>query len=170
MRGCIQVYTGNGKGKTTAALGLALRAIGAGMRVYLGQFMKCGEFSELAALRQFGDAVTVRQYGLPGFVLAPGEEDREAARRGLNEARKAVESGKYGLAILDEACTAVHFGLLTVDDLLEMTEQKGENTELVFTGRYCPPPLVDRADLVTEMLEVKHYYQAGVKARKGIEE
>ncbi|MHB9027486.1 MAG: cob(I)yrinic acid a,c-diamide adenosyltransferase [Candidatus Latescibacterota bacterium] len=170
MHGCIQIYTGNGKGKTTAALGLALRAFGAGMRVFFGQFMKCGDYSELAALRMFGDAVTVRQFGLPGFVLAPGEEDREAARRGFTEAQKAAVSGEYGLVILDEACTAAHFGLLAVEDLLELTERKHEGTELVFTGRYCPPSLVERADLVTEMLEVKHYYHAGVKARKGIEE
>jgi cob(I)alamin adenosyltransferase len=170
MKGCIQIYTGNGKGKTTAALGLALRAIGAGMRVFLGQFMKCGDFSELTALRKFGDAITLRQFGMPGFVLAPGEEDREAARRGIIEARQAAISGEFGLVILDEVCVAVHFGLLPIGDLLELTECKYEGTELVFTGRYCPPALIERADLVTEMLEVKHYFHTGIKARKGIEE
>ncbi len=170
MRGCIQVYTGNGKGKTTAALGLALRALGSGMRVFLGQFMKCGEFGELAALRRFGDEIVVRQYGLPGFVLAPGEEDREAAGRGLIEAGEAVASGGYDLAILDEACTAAHFGLLEPADLLDLAARKNERTELVFTGRYAPQPLIERADLVTDMVEVKHYFHAGIKARKGIEE
>ncbi len=170
MHGYIQVYTGNGKGKTTAALGLALRAIGAEMRVFLGQFMKCGEYRELAMLRKLGGVVTIRQYGLPGFVLSPGEEDREAALRGLAEAREVAGSGRYDLVILDEACTAAHFGLLTVEELLDLAECKHESTELVFTGRYCPAVLVERADLVTEMLEVKHYYYKVVKARKGIEE
>ncbi len=170
MHGFIQVYTGNGKGKTTAALGLIVRAAGAGMRVFLGQFMKCGDYSEIRALRNFGDAVIVRQFGLPGFVSEPGPEDRAAAGKGLSEATEAAVSGEFGLVVLDEACTAVRFGLLTVGDLLGLAERKHDGTELVFTGRYAPPALVERADLVTEMREVKHYFHAGVTARKGIEE
>lgn len=170
MHGYVQVYTGNGKGKTTAALGLALRAVGAGMRVFFGQFMKCGDYSEIIALRKFGDMVTIRQYGLSGFITEPGGEDRTAAGKGLDEAREAVVSGEFGLVILDEACTAVRFGLLTVGDLLDLAERKHGETELVFTGRNAPPALVERADLVTEMREVKHYFHAGVIARKGIEE
>ena len=154
MRGYVQVYTGNGKGKTTAALGLALRALGAGMRVFLGQFLKCGDSSELAALKQFGGAIQIRQFGRPRFVIAPGDEDREAARRGLLAAMEAVPSGDYGLVILDEACMAAHLGLIPVRELLELADRKRGETELVFTGRYCPPMLLERADLVTEMLEV----------------
>jgi len=170
MHGYVQVYTGNGKGKTTAALGLALRALGAGIRVFFGQFLKCGEYSELAALKKFGEAIQIRQFGRPEFVITPGEEDREAARRGLLAAMEAVSSGDYGLVILDEACMAAHLGLISVRDLLELAARKRGETELVFTGRYCPVMLLERADLVTEMLEVKHYFHAGIKARKGIEE
>lgn len=170
MRGYIQIYTGNGKGKTTAALGLALRALGAGMRVFIGQFMKCGEYSELRALRKFEPAVTVRQYGMPWLVRHPGEEDIAAARKGLAESGDAAASGEYGLVILDEVCTAIRFGILPLEDVLALTAGRHGGTELVLTGRDAPDALVERADLVTEMREVKHYYHAGIPARKGIEE
>ncbi len=170
MNGYVQVYTGNGKGKTTAALGLTLRAAGAGLRVFFAQFLKCGEYSEIAALRRFEDLVTVRQYGCPEFVTgAPGEEDRAAARRGRLEAREALVSGEYGVVVLDEVNVAVRLGLFSAGEVLELLDARPPEVELVLTGRDADPRIVERADLVTEMREVKHYYRQGIKARKGIE-
>ena len=171
MKGCIQVYTGDGKGKTTAALGLALRAAGAGFKVFIAQFAKGREFSELKALERFSDVVTVKQYGRPGFIMdgRPGEEDIACARDGLSEAKSIIQSGGCHLAILDEANIAVYFGLFSVADLLDVIDTKPEHVELVITGRKADPLILERADLVTEMREVKHYFNNNVKARRGIE-
>jgi cob(I)alamin adenosyltransferase len=169
-RAYVQVYTGDGKGKTTAALGLALRAAGAGLRVFIAQFVKGMAYSELASLDRFADLVTVRQYGLCSFIReTPAPEDIAAAREGLREARAAVASGRYDVVILDEANIATHFGLFAVDDLLEVVDLAAGNVEIVITGRRADPRVLERADLVTEMREVKHYYAKGVAARRGIE-
>nr|MBN2278733.1 cob(I)yrinic acid a,c-diamide adenosyltransferase [candidate division Zixibacteria bacterium] len=169
-RGYIQVYTGNGKGKTTAALGLALRAAGAGLKVFIGQFVKGMKYSEIDALSKFSDLITVRQYGRRCFIRQePEEEDIRLARSGLEEVGKIIASGEYKLVILDEANIAVYFRLFPVDDLLKLIDSKPPDIELVITGRYADPRLIERADLVTEMLEIKHYYTGGVEARKGIE-
>jgi cob(I)alamin adenosyltransferase len=169
-RAYVQVYTGDGKGKTTAALGLALRAAGAGLRVFIAQFVKGMAYSELASLDRFADLVTVRQYGLCSFIReTPTPEDIAAAREGLREARAAVGSGRYDVVILDEANIATHFGLFAVDDLLEVVDLAAGNVEIVITGRRADPRVIERADLVTEMREVKHYYAKGVAARRGIE-
>jgi cob(I)alamin adenosyltransferase len=169
-RGYVQVYTGDGKGKTTAALGLAFRAAGAGLRVFVAQFAKCGLYSEVVALRRFSDAVTLRQYGRGGWLRGAGDaEDARLAREGLAEVRRAVTGGRYDVVILDEADIAVYFGLFAVEDLLELIDAKPDAVELVITGRGADPRIVERADLVTEMREVKHYYRQGVMARKGIE-
>jgi len=169
--GCVQVYTGNGKGKTTAAFGLALRAAGAGLRVFIQQFMKGQPTGELVALAPLADRITVRRCGRDCFIArAPEPEDVAAARQGLAEATQAVMSGQYDLVILDEANVAVYFRLFAVDALLDMIARKPAHVELVITGRNADPRLVERADLVTEMREVKHYYAAGVPARKGIED
>ncbi len=169
-RACVQVYTGDGKGKTTAALGLALRAAGAGLHVFIAQFMKGRDCGELHALEKLGDHVTIKQYGREGFIHGePDEEDVKAAQVGLEEARAAMQSGDYELVILDEANVAVHFGLFSVDDLLAVIDERPEHVELVITGRKAPPRLLEGADLVTEMREVKHYYQDGLDARRGIE-
>ena len=170
MHGYIQVYTGDGKGKTTAALGLALRAAGAGLRVCIIQFMKGAETSEIAALRKLDDLITVRRYGRTGFVEgAPEDEDIRLACEGLEEAERAVVSGEYNVVILDEANVAVNLGLFSVSDLLRLMDRKPEQVELVITGRKADPQVIERADLVTEMSEIKHYYHKGVSARKGIE-
>ena len=170
MRGYVQVYTGNGKGKTTAALGLALRAAGAGLRVFIAQFIKGTACSELEALRRFSDAITVKQFGRGCFVWGrPSRADVDAARKGLSEVRTIVSSGEYQVVILDEANVAAHLGLISVDELLAVIDAKPEDVELVITGRNADPRVIERADLVTEMVEVKHYYSRGVKARKGIE-
>jgi cob(I)alamin adenosyltransferase len=164
------VYTGNGKGKTTAAIGLAVRAAGAGLRVFIGQFVKGMAYSEIAALTRFADCITVRQFGRGCFIRSsPTPEDMRAAERGLREARDVLTDGRCELVILDEATIAAHLGLFPVDRLLELIEAKPAHVELVLTGRYADPALVQRADVVTDMGEVKHYYRRGVLAREGIE-
>jgi cob(I)alamin adenosyltransferase len=168
--GYVHVYTGDGKGKTTAALGLALRAAGAGLRVLFAQFIKGMRYSELGALERFADRITVRQYGRGCFIRGgPAAEDLRAAERGLADAAAALGSGDYDVVILDEANVAVQCGLFGVETLLELIAAKPEPVELVFTGRYACTALLERADIVTEMREVKHYYQRGVEARVGIE-
>jgi cob(I)alamin adenosyltransferase len=171
MAGYIQVYTGEGKGKTTAALGLAVRAAGANWNVFFGQFCKGMRTSELAALQErFADRITIHQFGMPRFIMgAPQEEDIDLARRGLAEARDAVTSGKYSLVVLDEANVAIKLKLFSVEDMLSLIDAKLPEVELVLTGRDAHPRIVERADLVTEMVLVKHYFQQGVAARKGIE-
>ncbi len=170
MKGYVQVYTGDGKGKTTAAIGLAVRAVGAGLKVFIGQFVKGMEYSELKALERFAPQLLVRQYGRKSFVHnKPTDEDFRLAREGYEDIRRAINSQQYDVVILDEANIAVYFSLLTVDDLLALIDGKPDAVELVFTGRKADPRLLERADLVTEMKEVKHYYQKGIVARDGIE-
>jgi cob(I)alamin adenosyltransferase len=169
-RGYVQVYTGDGKGKTTAALGLALRASGHGLHTYVGQFMKGRRYGELQALRDH-PYITLEQYGDPRCIrreeVTP--EHVAQAHKGLDRARDAMLSGDYDLIVLDEVNVTIWFGLLTTEEVLAFLEQKPERVEVVLTGRRAPQALVRRADLVTEMREVKHYYQQGVKARVGIE-
>jgi cob(I)alamin adenosyltransferase len=170
QRGYIQVYTGSGKGKTTAALGLALRAAGAGLRVFIAQFVKQQRCSEHKMLEKFGDLITVKRYGR-GFILGgrPAKSDMQAARRGIEELGGIVSSGDYDMVILDEANVAVYYHLFEVDDLLRLMKTKYQGTELVVTGRYADKKVIQLADLVTEMREVKHYRGKGVRARTGIE-
>lgn len=168
--GYVHVYTGDGKGKTTAALGLALRAAGAGLQVYIAQFIKGRHYCELDALAVHGDRIALEQFGRGCFIHRdPEPEDVEAARRGIERVRSVLEGGAHRLVILDEANVAVTKGLFSVADLLSLIDARPQNVELVITGRGAPPELVDRADLVTEMREVKHYYTSGVRARHGIE-
>ncbi|MBM9537711.1 cob(I)yrinic acid a,c-diamide adenosyltransferase [Desulfobulbus alkaliphilus] len=170
MRGLVQVYTGDGKGKTTAALGLAIRAAGAGLRVYLGQFIKNAEYSELKILQRLADVITVEQFGRGCFLLVePGQEDVDAARQGLTAVEQALVGGRYDVVIADEINVAVALKLLGEGDLLALIARKPSEVELVFTGRGAPPSVLERADLVTEMRAVKHYYDRGISARKGIE-
>lgn len=169
-KGYVQIYTGNGKGKTTAALGLALRAVGAGLRVYIGQFLKKGNFSEIKILRKRFPEVTIEQFGRGGFIRGkPTAADLQAARKGLARLNRAMLSGHYDLIIADEANSAVAIGLLKNDELLQMIRNKPKQMELVFTGRNAHPKLVKEADLVTEMKAIKHYIFAGVTGRRGIE-
>ncbi len=170
MKGYIHVYTGNGKGKTTAALGLSLRAIGAGKKVFFAQFVKGKAYSEIEAVNRYIPAITIKQYGLGCFIVEkPKQTDIDAAQAGLKEIHEIILSGKYDLVVLDEACIAVFYNLFSVDLLINVLKSKPENTEIVITGRYASKELTDMADLVTEMKEVKHYYNRGIKARKGIE-
>ena len=170
MEGFVQVYTGDGKGKTTAALGLALRAAGAGLKVYIGQFIKNAEYSEITALQRLADSITIEQFGRGCFILTePCQADIDAARQGLTTLGRILSSGAYHLVIADEANVAVALGLIGEEDLLALIDRRPPQVELVFTGRGAPPRVLARADLVTEMRLVKHYYDQGVLARKGIE-
>ena len=170
MKGYVQVYTGDGKGKTTAAFGLALRAVGAGLRVFIAQFVKGRASSEHKAFERFSDKVTIKQFGRRGFIKGkPSEEDIKAAREGLEAARSALSSGDYDVVILDEANVATHFGLISVDELMAVMDSRPAGVELVITGRRADKRTIDGADLVTEMVDVKHYYQQDVDAREGIE-
>ena len=164
------MYTGNGKGKTTAALGLAIRAAGAGMRVYIAQFVKGMHYSELDALDRYADRITLKQYGRDCFIeKEPDPEDIRAARQGLEEVKGILASGDYQMIILDEANIATRYNLFSPDELIDLIRSKPESVELVITGRHADPKVVAMADLVTEMREVKHYYNSGVEARPGIE-
>ena len=170
MKGYIQIYTGNGKGKTTAALGLALRAAGAGKKVFFAQFVKGQIYSEVTALRQYIPSVEIRQYGLECFIRhTPTQADIEAARKGFKEVTEIIFAGEYDIVVLDEANIAIYYGLFSANELIEVLSQKPCETEIIITGRYATPELIEVADLVTEMYEVKHYYNKGVEARTGIE-
>lgn len=169
FQGLVQVYTGNGKGKTTAALGLILRACGAGMTVYLGQFLKRAEYSEHASLALL-PGVTAEGYGGERRIGDPmTKEDLRLARRGLERLREALASERYGLVVADEIFVAVHTGLLSESDVLSLMDLRPPSTELVLTGRHATEAVCARADLVTEMREIRHYFARGVPARRGIE-
>jgi cob(I)alamin adenosyltransferase len=172
FKGYIQVYTGNGKGKTTAALGLALRAAGHGYTTFIGQFLKGQRYGELRSVRSLSPLVTIRQFGRKGFIHVtenPGDEDIRRARRGLDACLRAMLSGKFRVVVLDEINVALHFRLLDRRDIDLLLDQKPGDVELVLTGRYAPAWLLRRADLVTEMKDRKHYYARGIRARQGIE-
>jgi len=170
MSGYIQVYTGNGKGKTTAAFGLALRAVGAGKKVFIAQFVKGQSYSEIEAVNRFLPSITIKQYGLECFIVKkPKKEDIEAARGGLDEVDGIIRSGDYDMVILDEASIALFYKLFTTGELINVISKRKKETEIIITGRYAPREITDMADVVTEMKEIKHYYNDGVKARKGIE-
>ncbi|MDW5300167.1 MAG: cob(I)yrinic acid a,c-diamide adenosyltransferase [Sedimentibacter sp.] len=168
-KGYIQVYTGNGKGKTTAALGITLRSICAGNKVFFGQFMKGQYYSELKA-SEFLPGLDMEQFGGACFVRGmPSEKDFEDAQNGLKKMKDVLISGKYDMVVFDEVNTALFFKLITVEAVLEVLDLKPEKTEVILTGRYAPQEIIDRADLVTEMKEIKHYYNDGVNSRVGIE-
>ena len=171
-QGLVQVYTGNGKGKTTASLGLALRGVGRELMVCMIQFMKGGgPYGEQIAAERLAPYLTIIQTGRAGWVNKdnPHETDKALAAEALELARTTLASGKYDLVILDEVNGAVSMGLVPVEDLLEIMRTKPAQVELVLTGRNADPRVIEAADLVTEMREIKHYYKAGVQSRIGIE-
>lgn len=171
--GRVQVYTGNGKGKTTAALGLALRAAGYGFRTYVGQFCKGRKTGEIAAAGKLAPLIRIDQFGDVRFLYAgkpPADSDIARARKGLARCRAAMLSGDYRIVVLDEINLALYFKLLTRAEARAFLDARPADVELVLTGRKAPAWLVRRADLVTEMREVKHYLTAGVGARRGIED
>jgi cob(I)alamin adenosyltransferase len=169
MKGYIQVYTGNGKGKTTAALGLALRGAGAGLQVFVGQFLKQGDYSEIKSLSRF-ENITVEQFGMGKFVRGrPSEQEKAAARKGYERLCNILGRNTHDLVIVDEGNVAVTCRLISETELLALMDKKADHVELVITGRGASPAVMARADLVTEMREIKHYFHQGVTARKGIE-
>ncbi len=171
-QGLIQVYTGNGKGKTTASLGLALRAVGRELKVCMIQFMKGGgPYGEQMAAERLAPFLTIIQTGRPGWVNKenPHQTDKSLAAEALELASQAVNGGEYDMVILDEINGAVSMGLVPVEPLLELMRDKPHHVELVLTGRNAHQSVVEAADLVTEMRDIKHYYKAGVPARVGIE-
>lgn len=168
--GLLHVYTGEGKGKTTAALGLALRAWGHGLRVGVVQFMKKGEdYGEVQALHRMG--IEVFQFGT-GKLITKGrhcQEDVDRARRALDLSRSMLRSGEFDLIIMDEVNVALYFGLIPLDDVLDALRQRDSGVEVICTGRNAPEELRKEADLVTVMTVEKHPYDDGLEARKGIE-
>jgi cob(I)alamin adenosyltransferase len=170
MNGQVQIYTGNGKGKTTAALGLVMRACGADLKVYFGQFLKGRMCSEIKTLAERFPDVTVVRHGSDRFIKGdPSPDDVRAARQGLDELRKAMLSGKYDLVVADEINVVLSLGMIPVEDVLDLVTDRPAHVELVLTGRGAPEELLAHADLVTEMNETKHYFNKGVKGRPGIE-
>jgi cob(I)alamin adenosyltransferase len=166
----IHIYTGSGKGKTSSALGLALRATGAGMKVFIGQFIKAAGTSELGAIKNFLPMITVKNFGRGRFIKGKASlTDIKMAKDALMECERILSSGEYDIIILDEVFPALTCGLFTEDELKKLILRKSQNSELILTGRGATEAIIALADLVTEMKEVKHYYKTGLKARKGIE-
>jgi cob(I)alamin adenosyltransferase len=170
-KGLVQVYTGNGKGKTTAAMGAIVRAAGHGLKVYLVSFMKgdyaYGEYNTLSKIPN----VEISTFGFRHLIdpTSIKPEEKEQAGMALAKAREAVCSGEYDLVVLDEVNVALGYNLIEVDDVIRLIEEKPPAVELILTGRYVDDRLIELADLVTEMVKVKHPYDKGIKARKGIE-
>jgi|YelNatPaOPRAMG01_1025707.scaffolds.fasta_scaffold03915_10 cob(I)alamin adenosyltransferase len=172
QKGLVEVYTGNGKGKTTSAFGLVLRALGRGKRVIIFQFIKSSDFpsGEVIALKKAFPEVEIIQGGSGRFIKgSPTEEDISMAKNLYKKVVQSASSGEYDIVIVDEIFPAYNVGLITLEEILELIEKKADNTELVLTGRGAPEEVIRLSHLVTEMREIKHPYKEGVKARMGIE-
>jgi len=193
--GLVQVYTGDGKGKTTTSLGTALRAVGYNMSVYMIQFLKSGDTGELFSIRKYLPNMKIIQFGMEAlkekqmkiyehvkekvndkepsedeiYRFLPDEQEREACRRGLEHAKTIISSGRYDIVIMDEINCVLQKKLIDINEVLELIKNKPEKTELILTGRGAPKELIDVADLVTEMKRVRHPFDKGILARKGIE-
>lgn len=190
-KGLIEVYTGNGKGKTTAAFGLAFRAVGWGFRVHILQFMKLGTYGENRSSKKLGENLSVSYVGMPYFIAweddipledrkkvknvkickkgQPPQEYVDMVQSSFSETYDQVMSGKWDIVIMDEVNVAIYYSLLKIDDLLKLIDNKPKHVELVFTGRKMPEEILKRADLITEMNEIKHPYSSGEPARRGID-
>ncbi len=169
-KGYTQIYTGNGKGKTTAAFGLALRASGHGKKIFIGQFVKGMKYGELDSILKFSDTITLKQFGRDCFIENdPEPEDIKVARDGWNLVNTILNENSVDILILDEIAIAIYYKLIKTEEVADFIKRKPDEMELILTGRYMPEELFELADLVTEMREIKHYYKQGVPARKGIE-
>lgn len=165
----IQVYTGNGKGKTTAAFGMAVRAVGAGLKVYIGQFLKAGTYSEVELLKKIKN-ITLEQFGRESFIWdVPAVEDIWLAREGLAKVKAIVSRAKFDVIILDEINVALSLKLLELEEVVSVIKEAAKKSEVILTGRDAAPAIIKLADLVSEIKDKKHYFNKGVKARKGIE-
>lgn len=168
-KGYIHLYTGNGKGKTTAAFGLAIRAVGAGKSVFIAQFVKGMPYSELDTFKRIPE-IEIKQYGLDCFIKnKPCQKDIDAAKIGFNKIATIIAANSVDLLILDEICIALYYHLFEEEALLNLLKVKPTAMEIVLTGRYASKALYEIANLITEMKEIKHYYNDGIEARKGIE-
>ena len=169
QKGFIHIYTGNGKGKTTAAFGLAIRAALSGKKVFIGQFVKDMKYNE-TKIEDYLHNIEIKQLGRGCFIYEnPDGVDKEFDKKGLDECSALLSSGEYDLVILDEINIALYYKLFEVTDVVNALKNKAVKTEVVLTGRYAPQELIDMADLVTEMVEIKHYYSHGVLSREGID-
>ena len=169
QKGYVQIYTGDGKGKTTAALGLSLRAVCAGKKVYFGQFIKGMDYSELKAV-EFLPNLKIKQFGQDCFIVKePTLEDIEKAQKGLEEVKEILAQGEYDIVVLDEIHIALYYKLFNIEEVIGAIQDRASHVEVICTGRKAPKELIQLADLVTEMKEIKHYYSQGVQAREGIE-
>lgn len=172
-KGFIYIFTGNGKGKTSAALGICLRAAGAKLHCLIIQFMKLGfPYSELESLKALPDNISLEQFADDAFVIEkrqPTIAEKEAAMAGLRRCEEVITSRQYDLIVLDEVCAAVYFGMIEAEDVARLFPKVKDHCDLIITGRYCPEEWIESADVVTEMKEIKHYYKAGVLSRKGLD-
>lgn len=165
----IQLYTGHGKGKTTAAIGAAIRASGAGMNIFIAQFVKGMHYGELDVLKTIPN-IALEQFGRDCFIeKEPTQADIDAAQKGWTKVKMLLQQEKYDMVILDELCIALYYKLIDLDEVLEVLKSIDGKTEIIITGRNAPDALIEAADLVTKMREIKHYYNNGTQARKGIE-
>lgn len=170
VSGFIQVYTGNGKGKTTAALGLAMRAAGAGLKIYIGQFLKAKNYSEINTLKQFPNHIIIEQFGTSRFIGKKiNAKDKQRAQTGWQTVTKIIQENNYDLVVLDEINVAVAYGMINEQEVICALRAKPREMEIILTGRDAPKSIINHADLVTEMKEIKHYFQKKVRARTGIE-
>lgn len=171
-KGYVQLYTGDGKGKTTAALGLALRAAGDGLKTIMLQFMKGQPYSELNIISKLGGLIEIEQHGSAEFCRPDQStfaEHYRLCRKGLQRAQAVIQYPQYDLVILDEIVTALLFKLVSLEEIVEIIHKRPMAKELILTGRRAPQELIALCDLVTEMQKIKHYYDLGVIARRGIE-
>lgn len=170
MPGYIHVYTGNGKGKTTAAIGQSIRAAGAGMKIYFAQFVKGQIYSEIKIIKEKLPEIEIEQFGRDCFIKKkPEPEDIKIAREGFETVKNKIFSRAYDLVVLDEINIAIFYDLLTLDEVIDLLNNKPRNLELILTGRRASKAIIEKADLVTEMKEIKHYYKKHIEARPGIE-
>ena len=169
-KGYVHVLTGDGKGKTTSAIGISMRAVGSGLKVFFSQFVKKGEYSEIKAFKRFPDQIKFEQFGLGRFTdRNPAPDDINAAKTGLERVKEVINKNEYDVVILDEANVAVKLGLISVQALVSVIINKPHKLEMVITGRYASPRIIEIADIVTEMKAKKHYFKKGIAARVGIE-
>jgi cob(I)alamin adenosyltransferase len=170
LKGSINIFTGEGKGKTTAALGTAMKAAGEGKKVFIGQFLKNKAYSEINTIKKHFNSIKIEQFGTGDFINGkPTQKEIKAAQKGLERIREIITGKEYDLVILDEANIAISFGLFSVSELLAIIFKKSNETDIIITGRNAAGPIIQHADNVTEMVPRKHYFQKGVEARVGIE-